>query len=504
MGTNLIDAMDIFSDKKVLIIGDLYLDEYIWGDMAEISKEGPIPIIHIKTRTFSPGAAGNTACGVRALGAVTYVAGVVGNDTNAKIMLEEFKSRGINTHGVVVDKSVPTNTYTKITAGGFHSPRQEVLRVDTERPEYIEREIEDKIITYVKEIVPEMDAIIIVDQVAGVATHRLLKEVVQIAKTSSPHPTPVIGDSREQARELKGFDLILPNDSEASLATGIRITDEESLIEAGFRLLREGRNHNVIITQGKDGMSVFEEDGSVTHLPTFAQEVFDVTGAGDTATATTTLGLLSGLDVIDAARLANYAAGIVVSKMGTATVSREEIRKAIERQEAISSLDKIRTLPELTSRIESLKMMGKKIVWTNGCFDILHAGHVTYLQKAKELGDVLIVGLDSDSSVRALKGPGRPVVSEGQRAIVLAALSCVDYIIVYPEPEPTHIIEALKPDVYVKGGDYTINTLNSNETRVVESYGGEITILPEVDGESTTKIIDRILSEENQTVLNVN
>jgi len=494
MVSNLIRAMDAFSDKKVLVIGDLYLDEYIWGDMAEISKEGPIPVIHIKTRTYNPGAAGNTACGLSALGATTYVAGVIGYDANAKIMMEEFRSRGISTDGVMVDDRVPTNTYTKITAGGFHSPRQEVLRVDTERPRYIDRETEDEILGYVKKIVSGIDAIVVVDQVAGVATPRLLKEVVEIARANSRERPLMVGDSREQARELRGFDLILPNDYEASLATGIKIVDEEGLVEAGLRLLREGNNRNVIITRGKHGMSVFEEDGTTTHLPTFAQEVFDVTGAGDTATATATLGLLAGLSVTDAARLANYAAGVAVSKMGTATVSREEIRKTIERQEAISSLDKNMALPDLFDRIESLRMMGKKIVWTNGCFDILHAGHITYLQRAKELGDVLVVGLNGDSSVRRLKGPGRPVVPERQRAIVLAALSCVDYIIIFPELEPTHIIEALKPDVYVKGGDYTIDTLNPNERKAVESYGGRIVIMPAVSGESTTEIINRILA----------
>ncbi len=494
MELNLLSAMDSFSDKKVLIIGDLYLDEYILGDMVEISKEGPIPVIHIKTRTYNPGAAGNTACCVRTLGAMTYISGVIGNDTNGKIMLDEFRSRGIKVNGVIVDKQISTNTYTKIAAGGFHYPRQEVLRVDTERPKYIDHETEDKIISYIKKTISQIDAVIVVDQIAGVITPRILREVVKIVRTNSLSTRIIVGDSRDQVGELKGFDLILPNYYEVSLATGIKIKDEKSLVEVGLKLLREGGNHNVIITRGKQGLSVFEVDGTVTHIPTFAQEVCDVTGAGDTVTAVATLGLLSGLHVTDSARLANYAASLVVSKMGTVVISREEIRKTIEMHEAISNLDKISTLPELSSRVECYKAKGKKIVWTNGCFDILNASHVTYLQKAKALGNILIVGLNSDSSVRTLKGPKRPVVSERQRAIVLAALACVDYIIIYPELEPTHIIEMLKPNVYVKGGNYTFDTLNPSERSAVESYGGELIILPKVSGESTTDILNRILS----------
>ncbi|MGQ9630505.1 MAG: PfkB family carbohydrate kinase [bacterium] len=490
MSDNLIELMERFDGKRVLVLGDLYLDEYIWGDMEEISKEGPIPVIRIRSRTFSPGAAGNTACGLRALGGEVWVVGSVGDDERGRILIDEFSKRGIDTEGILVDSRAPTNTHTKIGAGGTHSPLQGILRVDTERPKYVDPDAEADILRRAEYIAQGADAIVVVDQVAGVVTPRILKEVVEIARRCG---CLAVGDPRENAREMRGFDLILPNDREATIATGLRITDEDSLIRVGRHLLGLG-NRNVIITRGEKGMSVFTGDGRISHIPAFALEVFDVAGAGDTVTAVATMALLAGADAISAAELANYAAAIAVSRAGTVSVTRDEIRDFIRRREAFATVDKICSLKELRSRVTKLKAARKRIVWTNGCFDILHAGHVAYLQRAKSLGDVLIVGLNDDASVTALKGPKRPIIGEEQRAKMLAALECVDYVLIFSGTSPAPILEILEPDVYAKGGDYTLETLNQNERRIVEGYGGEIALLPHIEGESTSNIVNKIIS----------
>lgn len=475
-----------FDRARVLVVGDIYLDQYTFGAMTGISLEAPIPIYEVHRRRHNPGAAGNAACNVAALGAKTYMIGYVGDDANADIVRKEFAVRHVDTSGVVVHPTRPTNTYGKMIAGGFNIPEQEVLRVDTPKPTFIEPEIEEQIIRNIRARASEVDAIVVVDQVSSVATERVITAVVECAKK---HGLITVGDSRERAGALIGMDALVPNDREAGIGAGIPVTDEKTLHQAGKKLLQICKN--AVITRGAKGITVFKESGETVDFPVtvMPHEVVDVTGAGDTVTAAVAVTLTVGGSIEEAAYIGNAAAGVAVKKPGVVTVPRAELEQALFGKGGPS---KLKTLDELKEIVARFKAEGKRVVWTNGCFDIIHIGHIIYLQRAAAEGDVLIVGLNSDASVRKNKGPERPIVPENERALVLAALESVDYIILFDDLTTVPILQVLKPDVYAKGGDYTIETIVQEERRVVEGYGGRIAIIPGVEGYSTTNLIARL------------
>ncbi|MBI4558079.1 MAG: bifunctional heptose 7-phosphate kinase/heptose 1-phosphate adenyltransferase [Candidatus Hydrogenedentes bacterium] len=480
-----------FPRARILVVGDIYLDENVFGIMTGISLEAPIPIFEVQERKHNPGAAGNAACNVAALDAKTYMVGVVGADSNADIVLKEFAARNVDASGVVIDPSRPTNTYGKIKAGGFNIPLQEVLRTDTPKPKFISGTVEDQVIANIRARAPEVDAIMVGDQVSTVATERVLQEVVACAKK---HKLVTVGDSRERAGAFKEFDVIVPNDREAGLGAGIAVVDDATLQAAGKKLLTICKN--ALITRGPKGITVFSADGTVEDVPITIDphEVVDVTGAGDTVTAAVAVTLVAGGSLHDAAVIGNAAAGIAVKQPGVVTVPRAELEHALLGKVGPA---KLKTLEELKQIVRRHREDGKRVVWTNGVFDLLHVGHVTYLMKAARLGDILVVGLNSDASVRKVKGPSRPVVNEANRALVLSALECVNYVTIFSDPTTVSILQALHPTVYAKGGDYNINTINQEERKVVESYGGEIHLLPGVEGQSTTKIIDKITQKRD-------
>ena len=483
------DLLSRFDQARVLVVGDIYLDENVYGVVTGISLEAPIPVYEVHRRKYNPGAAGNAACNVAALGAKTYMAGYVGNDMNAEIVRREFEIRNVDTSGIVIHPTRPTNTYGKLRAGGFNIPTQEILRTDTPTPVFIEGELEDQIIANIRARAPQVDAIVVTDQVCSVATERVLREVVAIAKE---HKLITVGDSRSRAGAFKDFDIIVPNDREAGLGAGIDVTDEKTLHEAGRKLLTICTN--AVVTRGAQGITVFAADGSITDVPVTVspEAVVDVTGAGDTVTAAVAVIVVAGGTLKDAALIGNTAAGIAVAQEGVVTVPRAQLERALLSKGGPA---KLKTIDELKVIVQSLRESGRRIVWTNGCFDIIHVGHITYLQKAASLGDILVVGLNSDASVRAVKGAGRPIVPETERAVVLSALECVGFVTIFAEPSPMPYLEALRPDVYAKGGDYTLNTIVQEERRLVEGYGGGIEIIPGVEGRSTTGIIARITQE---------
>ncbi len=477
-----------FPKVRVLVVGDIYLDEMVEGAVTEVSLEAPIPVFEVHERRHNPGAAGNAACNAAALGATTHMIGVIGADMNGEIVRREFAARGVETSGVVVDPSRPTSTYGKLRAGGHNIPTQEILRMDTPRPKLITGAVEEQVCANIRKLAPEVDAIMVGDQVSSTITDRVLDTVRACA---AKHGLFTLADSRARAGMFRGIDVIKPNDKEAALASGVSIVDDGSLCEAGKKLL--GIARNVLITLGPKGIMVFGQDGLVENVPVLPCSVVDVTGAGDTVAAAVTLAMCSGGALLEAAFLGNAAAGIAVGREGAVTVSLAELETLLfsERRSA-----KVKTAEEMKPILEELRRKGKRIVWTNGCFDILHVGHITYLMHAKQKGDVLIVGLNSDASVRENKGPSRPVIGEQDRAVVLSALECVDYIVIFDGKTPMPLLEALKPDVYAKGGDYTLGTIVQEERRLVEGYGGEIAIIPGVEGHSTTAIINRLTQEQ--------
>lgn len=478
------EILSKFNKIRILAIGDVYLDENVYGKVTEVSLEAPIPVLEVHERKYNPGAAGNAGCNAAALGAKVYMIGVIGADTNGEILKKEFQIRNVETKYLVVDPTRPTNTYGKLRAGGHNIPIQEVLRTDTPRPKPIYGKTEQMIIQNIYKVAPKVDAIMVGDQVFSVITPNVLSALKDCAKR---YKLLTVADSRARAHIFEGFDVVLPNDKEAGIATGIDVVDYESLVRAGKALLKTVRN--AMITRGPDGITIFYEDGKIEDIPIQPVQVVDVTGAGDTVTAAVTLTLVAGGSLHDAGVIGNTAAGVAVAQHGVVTVSLEELQQALQ---SAGEPIKLKTLSQLKKIAKQLREQGKKIVWTNGCFDILHVGHITYLMRAKREGDVLIVGLNSDKSVRAIKGPGRPVINQENRALVLSALECVDYIVIFDEKSPLNIIRQLKPDVYAKGGDYTLDTLVQSERRFVESYGGKIAIIPGIEGQSTTNIIQRV------------
>jgi len=333
-----------------------------------------------------------------------------------------------------------------------------------------------------------VDAIMVGDQVSATITERVIREIVDCAKQ---HNLLTVADSRKRSGSFQGFDIVVPNDREAGIGAGLDVVDKATLHEAGKRLIQSAKN--ALVTCGPDGITVFAENGAISEVPILPCDVVDVTGAGDTVTAAVTLSVLAGGSLVEASEIGNAAAGVAVAQKGVVTVSRVEIERALTGSRGPA---KLKTLEELAPIVKALQKEGKKIVWTNGCFDILHVGHITYLLKAARLGDVLIVGLNSDASVRENKGPNRPVVPETDRALVLSALECIGYLTIFSDKTTVGILNALKPDVYVKGGDYTMDTIVQEERRVVESYGGAIAIVPAVKGQSTSAIIERIAGEK--------
>lgn len=481
-----LELLQAFNSVRVMAIGDIYLDEYVYGKITEISLEAPIPVFEVQERRYNPGAAGNAACNAAALGGQVTMVGVVGKDANAGIVKREFAVRNVDVSGLVEDENRPTNTYGKWRAGGHNIPSQETWRTDTPKPTMITGDIEAQLIEKIRSLAPSMDAIMIGDQASATISDQVLAVILECAEK---YNLKTVADSRARAGFFKGIDLITPNDSEAARASGVKIKDEASLREAGKQLVTLSKN--AMITLGPDGIACFDTDGAMKKVGIRPVKAVDVTGAGDTVTAAATLALVAGASLTEAATLGNLAAGIAVVQQGVVTVSNAEVCDVLNEGEHAPT-DKLKTLEQLQTIMKRLKREGKRVVWTNGCFDILHVGHILYLQEARKQGDIMVVGLNSDASVRENKGADRPVVCESDRAQVLSALECVDYIIIFDDKAPMPLLEKLQPDVYAKGGDYTLDTIVQEERQLVESYGGAIAIIPGRQGQSTTCIINKI------------
>jgi D-beta-D-heptose 7-phosphate kinase/D-beta-D-heptose 1-phosphate adenosyltransferase len=345
-----------------------------------------------------------------------------------------------------------------------------------------------KLTSRFREIVKQFDGVILSDYQKGLLTAPLLQADISEARQ---HKVPIIADPKGvDYSKYKGVNVLTPNVAEAQEASHIPIEDTESLCRAGFALLECVQSDAIAITRGRDGVSVFQGPDRVDHIAGHAREVFDITGAGDTFISHLGLGLFSGLSYVEAAQLGNYAGAIVVGKLGVASVNPQELIAFIK-GEAYST--KRKTLQELTVLVKNLKSQGKRVVFTNGCFDLLHIGHIKFLQQARECGDCLIVALNSDSSVRALKGPPRPIISESERADILAALNSVDYVTIFYDETPNALIKALQPDVLVKGKNIHLKEVVGRE--IVESYGGEVRLLPILHDISTSKLLDQILNK---------
>ncbi len=474
MRTRLQSLLDAIGGTSVVVVGDIMLDEYIIGDSQRISPEAPEPVIEEEERLVLPGGAANVAVNVTALGGGVRLFGVVGEDADGAAVRAALQSRGVPVDGLFSDPGRPTTRKTRLIARG-----NQVLRVDRERTNPLDGALEHLLAEAVVAC-PETVAVVS-DYAKGVVSPGLVRRIVESGKRVIVDPK-----GRDYSR-YAGVYLITPNLGELRAAADL---DGDSLdcVEAAGRTLMEniGAAH-LLVTLGPGGMLLIERGGAATHVHARAREVYDVTGAGDTVISGVAASIAAGAALADACELATIAAGIVVGKHRTATATPTEI---LDYAFGTSSADKIVDCAALAERIADLKKAGRRIVFTNGCFDLLHVGHITYLNDARALGDILVVGLNTDDSVRRLKGPARPIIPETERCHVLAALESVDFVVMFDEDTPLDLIAAVRPDILVKGADYTEETVVGHD--LVRSWGGEVRLIPVVNGVSTSTIIDRI------------
>jgi len=460
------------------------------GEVARISPEGPIPVLEVASEESRPGGAGNVVAALAHLGARPTVCGVVGGDKEGVDLLKQLRARA-SVRGVLRLPERPTTVKTRYI-GCVQSARrgiQHVLRVDRETRRPIAPEVEKKLLAAVEKMIPAHEAVVLSDYDKGVLTERILQRAAAVARR---HGIPVVTDPKvgRPYGVYRGATVMTPNRYETQIATGIAPRDDASARRAARKLLDLAGLDYALVTLDRDGMYLLGRDRPGLRIPTRPKEVFDVTGAGDMVVSVLALLLACGASMKDAAMLANVAAGIEVTKIGAAPVSRDEILSDL--LTGSSQARKVCTVEGAAALAAECRRRNGKVVWTNGCFDILHIGHYEYLRFARQQGDMLIVGLNSDDSVRRLKGPSRPITGESERARLLSALEVVDAIVVFDEDTPTSAIRAIKPDVLVKGGDY-----KSEEEvvgwEVVKAYGGRIVLAPLVEGVSTTNIVKRVL-----------
>jgi len=477
---------------SIMVAGDLMLDTFIYGDVDRISPESPVPVLNIQKQDTMLGGAGNVLSNLCALGITPVVFAVVGADEQGKKAVEIAKKSGADVNGILVDDSRPTTLKTRYLARHQH-----LLRTDFEKTHPLSPEMEAKIFTAIEKSMKSVKAIVLSDYGKGMLTKTLLEKIIASANKAK---IPVLVDPKGADYKIyRGADIVTPNRKELTLASGMaNLRSDAEITGAAQKIIKECGIHCVVATRSEDGMSVIDASGKPLHLKTQAIEVFDVSGAGDTVIATLAASLAAGATMADAATLANFAGGIAVSKVGTTPVRMDELQAALngERQAGTTLSGE----NEALEQVRKWQAKGLKVGLTNGCFDILHKGHVTYLEQARRNCDRLIVAINHDASVKILKGPSRPVNDEEARAAVIGALSSVDLVVLFgakkagEDNTPAALIEKLRPDIFFKGGDYREDQLP--EAKVVRSYGGDVSIMGLQDGFSTTAIIARSAAKD--------
>ena len=466
---------------NILVIGDLMIDHYLWGSCDRIAPEAPVQVVNVKKESSVLGGAGNVINNLVTLGSVVDVISVIGNDSVANELKSLLEKIDVPTSNLVVENNRKTSKKSRLIAS-----QQQVLRYDMESIDDINENSHKQIIQTLEKNIDKYSSIILSDYGKGVLTTNLTKEIIKIANKNN---IKVLVDPKgKDYSKYKGSYTLTPNKKEAMEATNIDIKDESSLIEALKSLKTQCELEVSLITLSEQGIAIFDDE--LTIKPTVAREVYDVTGAGDTVIASIAFALGNDLDIKDAVYFANLAAGVVVGKIGSATTTLDEIYEYEYSLHKSNSTSHIKTFDEIKTLSSKLHSQGKKIVFTNGCFDILHVGHVKYLEVAKSYGDVLILGLNADSSVKKLKGPTRPINTQDDRAYILASLESVDYVVIFEEETPYELIKLIKPHVLVKGGDY------EGKEVVGQDIADELKLVQFVDGKSTTNTIKRIQENE--------
>lgn len=478
----LVPLVGALTGARVLSVGDVMLDHFHYGTVDRISPEAPIPVLKVEKEDTMLGGAGNVVRNLVALGAKTRFVTVIGNDRAGKEVARQIKAHGVPDRPIV-DKGRRTSTKTRFIAGV-----QQMLRADRETTQPLAPGIEEKLVKAAAAAMRGCGVVVLSDYGKGVLTGKAAAEIIKHARKAGK---PVVVDPKgTDFARYRGADLITPNRRELADATGMTLETGKDVTRAAKKLIKKFKFGAVLVTLSGDGMAVVPGTGPAIHLPAEAQEVFDVSGAGDTVAATVAAALGAGIGLADAAALANVAAGIVVGKVGTAVAYAEDVIARLHHQDLTSAEAKVLSAKQAKDWIDSWRRAGHKIGFTNGCFDLLHPGHVSLLKQARRACGKLVVGLNSDGSVGKLKGDGRPVQSEAARAAVLASLETVDAVVIFPDKTPLALIKAFKPDVLVKGADYDLTGVVGAE--VVKKYGGKV-LLAKIDpGHSTSATIARM------------
>jgi len=462
---------------KILVIGDLMIDHYLWGSCDRISPEAPVQVINVERESSILGGAGNVINNLNSLGAKVDVISVIGDCNASQELIELLTDIEVDTQYLIKQKDRITSKKSRIIA-----VHQQVARYDHESTEEINNNSQIAILNFFKSIVNHYDAILLSDYGKGVLTFELTQSLISIANENDKKL--LVDPKGQNYSKYDGAYLLTPNKKEASEATNSVISDKKSLTFAIKSLKKQCNLEISLITLSDEGVAIY--DNQLRIYPTLAVEVFDVTGAGDTILASLGFALSCGNNIDQAVKFANLAAGVVVGKIGSATASLNEIKEYESSLNKSSSDAHIKNWDEISFLTSELRDKNKKIIFTNGCFDILHIGHIKYLEKSKSFGDVLIVGLNSDQSIRKLKGKKRPINNQIERAYILASLEVVDYVVIFNEETPFDLIKLIEPDVLVKGGDY------EGKEVIGQEIAKELKLVEFIDGKSTTKTIERI------------
>ncbi len=500
------DMMALLTRQPVLVVGDIMLDRFVYGDVRRISPESPVPVLSIQNENAMLGGAGNVLANLAGLGAGPLIVTIVGADEPAAAIRALLKDRGIDDKGLITVAGRPTTVKTR-----FLAAHQQLLRADFETTDSVGAAVEEKTLAEIDRLLPGAGAVILSDYGKGVLSAKIIAAVIDRARRKN---IPVLVDPKGSDYAVyKGASVVTPNRKELSEATGgLPVRTDDDIVRAAQKLMDYADVAAVVATRSQDGMTIVAREGKKfappVHLRTEAIEVFDVSGAGDTVVATLAAALAADLSLTDAASIANVAAGLVVAKVGTAPVRAAELRAALAHREldtrphesagtVMGPVREARILAreEAAEAVARWRARGLRIGFTNGCFDILHPGHVAYLNRARDRCDRLVVALNADESVRRLKGPARPVNNAEARATVLAGLAAVDMVVIFgdrpqDDDKPVRLIESLKPDIFFKGGDYREDQLP--EAPSVRAHGGEVAIMPLYEGHSTTATISRL------------
>ncbi len=485
----LIELIEGSEPRDVVVVGDYMLDSYLYGDAERISPEAPVPVVRVVGETAAVGGAGSVAANIAALGDRAWCIGIVGDDETGRTVRRLLSELGADVSGLLAVPSRPTTRKTRLVGLAQHRHRQQMMRIDAENTDPIGPDVVARLLAQLESRLGHCGVICLQDYGKGVVTPELASRAIAAAKRAGAAVLVDPARSTDYSR-YAGATLVTPNRSETELVSGLKLPSVAAVTASADRIRAACRTEHVCVTLDTEGIALLTADGRVEHVPTRSRDVYDVTGAGDAVLAALAVASARGATLLEAAAIANVAGGIEVEKFGCVPVTRDEMLGELLRL-SHEQLGKRRDLARLLPELERRRRRGERIVFTNGCFDLLHPGHIAYFAECRRLGDVLVVGLNSDASVRGQgKGDDRPIMNEDDRARMLSALADIDYVVRFDEPTPLRLIEAIRPDVLAKGEDWAERGVVGRE--VVERSGGRVVLIRLLEGYSTTALLERI------------